>query len=209
MKIKTVYKCTNCGYKSPKWAGKCPDCGEWNTFEEAEEAKNNGKVAKAVSKQPVSRLSEVETGNDQRLLTGITEFDRVMGGGIVRDSVTIITSPPGGGKSTLSLMAAAALAELFEMGIDQIEYAAEVAMEHHLGLTCDPVCGLVQIPCIERNAVAAMRAINALSLANFLFASRKVSFDVVVETMYQTGKDLSHLYRETSEGGLAKLYENK
>ena len=110
---------------------------------------------------------------------------------------------------TACSMAAAALAELFEMGIDQIEYAAEVAMEHHLGLTCDPVCGLVQIPCIERNAVAAMRAINALSLANFLFKSRKVSFDVVVETMYQTGKDLSHLYRETSEGGLAKLYENK
>jgi len=108
---------------------------------------------------------------------------------------------------TACSMAAAALAELFEMGIDQIEYAAEVAMEHHLGLTCDPVCGLVQIPCIERNAVAAMRAINALSLANFLFASRKVSFDVVVETMYQTGRDLSHLYRETSEGGLAKLYD--
>ncbi len=110
---------------------------------------------------------------------------------------------------TACSMAAAALCELFEMGIDQIEYAAEVAMEHHLGLTCDPVCGLVQIPCIERNAVAAMRAINALSLANFLYGSRKVSFDVVVETMYQTGKDLSHLYRETSEGGLAKLYANK
>lgn len=110
---------------------------------------------------------------------------------------------------TACSMAAAALCELFEMGIDQIEYAAEVAMEHHLGLTCDPVCGLVQIPCIERNAVAAMRAINALSLANFLYGSRKVSFDVVVETMYQTGKDLSHLYRETSEGGLAKLYSNK
>ena len=107
---------------------------------------------------------------------------------------------------TACSMASAALCELFEMGIDQIEYAAEVAMEHHLGLTCDPVCGLVQIPCIERNAVAAMRAINALSLANFLYSSRKVSFDVVVETMYQTGKDLSHLYRETSEGGLAKLY---
>lgn len=107
---------------------------------------------------------------------------------------------------TACSMAAAALCELFEMGIDQIEYAAEVAMEHHLGLTCDPVCGLVQIPCIERNAVAAMRAINALSLSNFLYASRKVSFDVIVETMYQTGKDLSHLYRETSEGGLAKLY---
>ena len=110
---------------------------------------------------------------------------------------------------TACSMAAAALAELFEMGIDQIEYAAEVAMEHHLGLTCDPVCGLVQIPCIERNAVAAMRAINALSLANFLYGSRKVSFDIVVETMYQTGKDLSHLYRETSEGGLAKLYSHQ
>ena len=109
---------------------------------------------------------------------------------------------------TACSMAAAALCELFEMGIDQIEYAAEVAMEHHLGLTCDPVCGLVQIPCIERNAVAAMRAINALSLANFLYGSRKVSFDCVVETMYQTGKDLSHLYRETSEGGLAKLYNH-
>lgn len=110
---------------------------------------------------------------------------------------------------TACSMASAALCELFEMGIDQIEYAAEVAMEHHLGLTCDPVCGLVQIPCIERNAVAAMRAINALSLANFLYGSRKVSFDMVVETMYQTGKDLSHLYRETSEGGLAKLYTNR
>ncbi len=110
---------------------------------------------------------------------------------------------------TACSMASAALCELFEMGIDQIEYAAEVAMEHHLGLTCDPVCGLVQIPCIERNAVAAMRAINALSLSNFLYGSRKVSFDIVVETMYQTGKDLSHLYRETSEGGLAKLYAHK
>ncbi len=109
---------------------------------------------------------------------------------------------------TACSMAAAALCELFEMGIDQIEYGAEVAMEHHLGLTCDPVCGLVQIPCIERNAVAAMRAINALSLANFLYGSRKVSFDMVVETMYQTGRDLKRTYRETSEGGLAKLYSN-
>ena len=111
MKIKTIYKCTNCGYKSPKWAGKCPDCGEWNTFEETEETKIGNKAAKNMKRQPVSRLSEVVTGNDKRLLTGITEFDRVMGGGIVPDSVTIITSPPGGGKSTLSLMVAAALAK--------------------------------------------------------------------------------------------------
>ena len=104
-------------------------------------------------------------------------------------------------------MAAAALGELFGLNIDKIEYAAEIAIEHHLGLTCDPICGLVQIPCIERGAVAAMRAINALNLANFLSSTRKISFDLVVETMYQTGKDLKHHYRETSEGGLAKLYQ--
>lgn len=106
-------------------------------------------------------------------------------------------------------MAAAALAELFGMGIEQIEYAAEVAMEHHLGLTCDPIDGLVQIPCIERNAVAAMRAINALSLANFLTAMSKISFDTVVKTMYETGIHLRSQYRETSEGGLAKHYVKK
>ena len=107
---------------------------------------------------------------------------------------------------TACSMAAAALCEMHEMGIGQIEYAAEVALEHHLGLTCDPICGLVQIPCIERNAVAAMRAINALSLANFLSETRKISFDMVVRTMYETGKDLNSRYRETAEGGLAKTY---
>ena len=106
-------------------------------------------------------------------------------------------------------MAAAALAELHGMDLDQIEYAAEVAMEHHLGLTCDPVRGLVQIPCIERNAVAAMRAINALNLANFLTHTRKISFDVVINTMYETGRDLFSKYRETGEGGLAKYYNSK
>lgn len=109
---------------------------------------------------------------------------------------------------TACSMAAAALAQLFGMDFDQIEYSAEVAMEHHLGLTCDPVAGLVQIPCIERNAVAAMRAINAVSLANFLTNSRQISFDAVVETMYQTGKDINVRYRETSGGGLAKSYSH-
>ena len=71
-------------------------------------------------------------------------------------------------------MASAALAQLYEMDLDQIEYAAELAMEHHLGLTCDPIDGLVQIPCIERNAVAAMRALDSLSLANFLTHTRKI-----------------------------------
>ncbi len=104
-------------------------------------------------------------------------------------------------------MAAAALGELYEMELGQIEYAAEIAMEHHLGLTCDPIGGLVQIPCIERNAVAAMRAMNAVSLADFLSDSRKISFDLVIQTMYETGKDISRCYRETAEGGLAKLYK--
>ena len=104
-------------------------------------------------------------------------------------------------------MAAGALSELRGLSLGQIEYAAEVAMEHHLGLTCDPICGLVQIPCIERNAVAAMRAINASTLAYFLSDSRKISFDLVVKTMYETGRDLKRSYRETAEGGLAKLYK--
>jgi len=110
---------------------------------------------------------------------------------------------------TACSMASAALGELFEMGIDQIEYAAEIAFEHHLGLTCDPIAGLVQIPCIERNAVAAMRAINAMSLANFLSGSRKISLDLVIKTMYETGKDMHSHYRETSIGGLAKNYVKK
>lgn len=75
MKIKTVYQCTSCGYQSPKWAGKCPDCGEWNTLAETAQVKGGAKAAKAAPKQPVSRLSEVETGSDQRLLTGIAEFE--------------------------------------------------------------------------------------------------------------------------------------
>jgi L-serine dehydratase len=107
---------------------------------------------------------------------------------------------------TACCMAAAGLAELLGMSMDQIEYAAEISMEHMLGLTCDPVGGLVQIPCIERNAVAAMRAINAVSLAHFLTNSRKISFDTIVKTMYETGKDLGRSYRETAEGGLAKYY---
>ena len=108
---------------------------------------------------------------------------------------------------TACSMAAAALAELSGMEIDQIEYAAEVAMEHHLGLTCDPINGLVQIPCIERNAAGAMRAIHALSLATFLSNTRKISFDLVVRTMHETGVDMNSRYRETAEGGLAKLYK--
>ena len=110
---------------------------------------------------------------------------------------------------TACSMAAAALAELYKQNLDQVEYAAEVAMEHHLGLTCDPICGLVQIPCIERNAVAAMRAMNACNLSYFLTGSRNISYDMVCRAMKETGVNLNHRFRETSEGGLAKLYGRK
>jgi L-serine dehydratase len=110
---------------------------------------------------------------------------------------------------TACSMAAAALAELYMQNLEQVEYAAEVAMEHHLGLTCDPICGLVQIPCIERNAVAALRAMNACNMSYFLTGSRNISYDMVCRAMKETGIHLDHRFRETSEGGLAKLYNRK
>ena len=105
-------------------------------------------------------------------------------------------------------MAAAAIAYLKDESVEEIEYAAEIALEHHLGLTCDPINGLVQIPCIERNAVAALRAIDSANLAKFLNGTRKISFDTVVKTMFETGKDLNKKYKETSIGGLAKHYNS-
>ena len=106
MKTKTVYKCNECGYESLKWMGRCSECGEWNSFEEIssftdEKRKKDHRNINKASK--AAKLIDIEAGKSQRLLTGIQEFDRVMGGGIVKDSVTILTSPPGGGKSTLTL----------------------------------------------------------------------------------------------------------
>ena len=106
-------------------------------------------------------------------------------------------------------MAAAALAQIYELGTADIECSAEIALEHNLGLTCDPVLGLVQIPCIERNAMASIKAFNAVMLAKSLESKHKVSFDEIVEVMYQTGKDMNQGYRETSVGGLAKIYAEK
>ncbi len=106
-------------------------------------------------------------------------------------------------------MAAGALASLYRLNLRQIEYAAEIAMEHHLGLTCDPVNGLVQIPCIERNAVAAMRAVNSVNISRFLYRTRRIALDQVIETMYRTGLDMNEKYRETSHGGLAVIYSGR
>ena len=104
-------------------------------------------------------------------------------------------------------MASAASCQLFGGSPSQIEYAAEMGLEHHLGMTCDPVCGLVQIPCIERNAFAACRALDAQLYASFSDGSHRVSFDCVVEVMKQTGHDIPSLYKETSAGGWAKDYQ--
>lgn len=104
-------------------------------------------------------------------------------------------------------MAAAAACQLFGGSPAQIEYAAEMGLEHHLGMTCDPVCGLVQVPCIERNAYAAARAMDCNIFSTFSDGTHLVSFDKVLKVMMQTGRDLPSIYRETSEGGLAKHYE--
>jgi L-serine dehydratase len=107
---------------------------------------------------------------------------------------------------TACAMAAAAAAQLLGGSPRQVEYAAEMGLEHHLGLTCDPVEGLVQVPCIERNAVAATRAIDAATFATLSDGQHMISFDEVVDTMAQTGKDIPSRYRETSTGGLSIFY---
>ena len=101
-------------------------------------------------------------------------------------------------------MASAASCQLFGGSPQQIEYAAEMGLEHHLGMTCDPVCGLVQVPCIERNAFASLRALDANLKSMLSDGKHLISFDKVVEVMKKTGHDLPHLYKETAEGGLAK-----
>ncbi len=108
---------------------------------------------------------------------------------------------------TACAMSAAYFSYVLGASINQIEQASEIALEHHLGLTCDPIMGYVQIPCIERNAVAAIRAVDAYNLAKLLNSDdQKISFDMVCKTMYETGRDLTSSYRETSQGGLAKTY---
>ena len=108
-------------------------------------------------------------------------------------------------------MAAAAYAYLEGLSLNEIEYAAEIGMEHHLGLTCDPVMGYVQIPCIERNAVAVLRAIDAVTLSRAMSdaGGHMISFDMVVKTMNETGKKIPIEFRETSTGGLAREYLEK
>ena len=129
-------------------------------------------------------------------------------GNIVKQNASISGAEVGcqGEVGVACAMAAAAASQLFGGSPAQIEYAAEMGLEHHLGMTCDPVCGLVQIPCIERNAYAAARALDANIYASFTDGNHRVSFDKLVKVMKETGHDLPSLYKETSTGGLAKDY---
>ena len=145
--------------------------------------------------------------SEMRMLRALATAGLV--GNIVKHNATI-SGAEGGCQAEVGVacsMAAAAASQLFGGSPAQIEYASEMGLEHHLGMTCDPVCGLVQIPCIERNAYAAARALDSNIYSAFTDGTHRVSFDKVVEVMKQTGHDLPSLYKETSTGGLAKDYK--
>lgn len=132
-------------------------------------------------------------------------------GNVVKENASISGAEVGcqGEVGVACAMASGAVNQLFGGTLSQIEYAAEMGLEHHLGMTCDPVCGLVQIPCIERNAFAAARALDSNMYAAFSDGTHSVSFDRVVDVMKQTGHDLPSLYKETSQGGLAAIGEKE
>lgn len=143
--------------------------------------------------------------SDIRILRALATAGLI--GNIVKQNASISGAEAGcqAEVGTACSMASAAANQLFGGSPTQIEYAAEMGLEHHLGMTCDPVCGMVQIPCIERNAYAAARALDANLYSSFTDGMHRVSFDKVVEVMKETGNDLPSLYKETSEGGLAKV----
>ena len=152
-------------------------------------------------------LQKTREFSDMRILRALATAGLI--GNIVKHNASISGAEVGcqGEVGVACAMASAAANQLFGGSPAQIEYAAEMGLEHHLGMTCDPVCGLVLIPCIERNAYAAARALDANLYSTFTDGTHRVSFDKVVEVMKQTGHDLPSLYKETGEGGLAKDYK--
>lgn len=144
--------------------------------------------------------------SDTRILRALATAGLV--GNIIKSNASISGADVGcqGEIGSACSMAGAAGVQLFGGSVSQVEYAASMGMEHFLGLTCDPVCGLVQIPCIERNAFAATRAIDANMYALLSDGSHRISFDTAIEAMKRTGHDLPSLYKETSTGGLAVLH---
>ena len=150
-------------------------------------------------------LSHNHTFSEHRILHALATAGLI--GNLVKHNASISGADVGcqGEVGVACAMASAAACQLFGGTVAQIEYAAEMGLEHHLGMTCDPVCGLVQIPCIERNAFAAARALDANFYASLSDGQHRVSFDRIVRVMKQTGHDLPSVYKETSEGGLAKI----
>ena len=148
-------------------------------------------------------LSRGHKFSDERIIHAIATAGIV--GNVAKTNASISGADVGcqGEVGVACAMASAAACQLFGGSPSQIEYAAEMGLEHHLGMTCDPVCGLVQIPCIERNAFAAARALDSNIYASFSDGIHRVSYDKVISVMKQTGHDLPSLYKETSEGGLA------
>ncbi|MBR0244394.1 MAG: L-serine ammonia-lyase [Bacteroidaceae bacterium] len=151
-------------------------------------------------------LSRNHTFSEERILHALATAGLI--GNLVKHNASISGADVGcqGEVGVACAMASGAACQLFGGSVAQIEYAAEMGLEHHLGMTCDPVCGLVQIPCIERNAFAAARALDANFYASLSDGQHRVSFDRIVRVMKQTGHDLPSLYKETSEGGLAKIH---
>ena len=147
--------------------------------------------------------------SDTRIIRALATCGLI--GAVVKHNASVSGAEVGcqGEVGVACAMAAAAVAQLMGGSPSQIEYAAEMGLEHHLGLTCDPVGGLVQIPCIERNAYAAARAMDAGIYALYTDGRHRVSFDQAVKVMKQTGHDLPSLYKETSEGGLAAAIDQK
>ncbi len=180
----------------------------------SEENAAGGKIATAptcgscgVMPAVLCHLQQTREFSDTRILKALATAGLV--GNIAKASASISGAEVGcqGEVGVACAMASAAANQLFGGSPAQIEYAAEMGLEHHLGMTCDPVCGLVQIPCIERNAYAAARALDANLYSSFTDGGHRVSYDKVLQVMKETGTDLPSVYKETSQGGLAKDYE--
>nr|WP_110114001.1 DNA repair protein RadA [Bacillus sp. CGMCC 1.16541] len=176
MKKKVAYKCNNCGFETIKWAGKCPNCEKWNTLEETiVEAKKNSLSVKSsqINRKPVQRLVDVQSSKSDRIVTDIGEFNRVMGGGIVRDSITIVTAKPGAGKSTLLLQVAENVAS---KGL-KVLYASGEESESQIKNRADRILGKLN---------SNIWAVSDTSMDNVLTAIKEVDADLIIVDSIQT-----------------------
>ena len=178
MKKKTIYVCSNCNYESIGYMGKCPECSSWNTMEETQVVTKKGSTGGAskkrtINKDSIKRLKEIETSNSDRIITGIGEFNRVMGGGIIKDSVTILSAKPGAGKSTLLLQVTDELANL---GL-KVLYASGEESESQIKSRADRIL---------KNVNENVWVVSDNSLDNILDIVEKIDPDIVIVDSIQT-----------------------